>query len=66
MPFTETRQTREEVGLADGDAFGFFPVGKRCPWDSQVNISGRCGVQKRELGWGSRKRSPNMQKAAVA
>lgn len=23
MPFTEIGQTREEAGLADGDAFGF-------------------------------------------
>lgn len=43
-----------------------FPVGKRHPWDSQVNISRRLGVQKREVGWGSRNGSPNTQTAAVA
>lgn len=31
-----------------------------------MNISRRLGVQKREVGWGSRNESPNTQMAAVA
>lgn len=38
-----------------------FPVGKKGLWDSQVNIPIRLGVQKRDLGWRSRKGSTNIQ-----